>query len=77
MNTAQRTVLNLTAAMIANTSVVMTYVDRDGVVSTRTIRPLSIERCKTEPYRVVVRAYDENRNAPRTFRLSRIVSATV
>lgn len=49
------------------------YTDSDGVTSVRHIRVNSIERCLNG--HTIIRVYDLDRKAPRSFRLDRIQAA--
>jgi predicted DNA-binding transcriptional regulator YafY len=75
MNETQANVCNLTFALANGYRCGMSYTDRDGVLSARLIVPLSIER--TLGGIAIVRAFDTQRNAPRTFVLDRIGNVTV
>ncbi|WGD31207.1 WYL domain-containing protein [Ancylobacter sp. WKF20] len=50
------------------------YQDRDGVVTTRTIRPLSIHLIRYEPW-IYIHAFCETRQEERSFHSERVLSA--
>lgn len=60
-------------AVLGATPVAFTYSDTDGVQSQRHATFTAIERCQNGV--TVIRAYDLDRKAPRTFRLTRISDA--
>lgn len=68
MNRIQSNTLQLVAAMAGDAPADLVYEDCDGVVSIRTVKVLSIERCQNG--QTVARCYDLHRDAPRCFRLT-------
>lgn len=64
----------LAASMPTRSGVVIVYRDGDGIISTRSIAPTTIAHCRSTGG-VIVRAFDLNREAPRTFRAERIIAA--
>lgn len=67
-------ILALNAAILGGLTVQAVYTDSDGVVSLRNFVPYAIERGKND--QTIVRCYDLNRLAPRSFRLVNLVCVT-
>lgn len=62
---------SIIAAIVHATPVSIVYAAENGIVSARRIFPRSIERCRVNG-ESIVRAFDPQRDAPRSFRLDRI-----
>jgi predicted DNA-binding transcriptional regulator YafY len=63
--------LTLCGAVLTREHVTLAYADTHGVVSIRRVRVYAIEHCRNGV--LVARVYDEQRKAPRTFRLTGIM----
>lgn len=72
MNAAQSKVLHLAAAIVSRATVGIVYRDRSGVVSLRRVQVHAIHCCQNGQTCVLV--FDLDRKAPRTFRLTGILS---
>lgn len=70
MNQHQHDICALTYGILTATPISLIYTDRDGVTSHRIVVPLSIERAQNS--HGIVRVYDLQRTAPRTFAIERI-----
>ena len=76
LNEASLNTITLVLALGTQQHVTFVYTDRDGVVSFRTVRVLAIEKA-TKQYGPIVRCFDLNRKAPRSFRLANIDLAEI
>lgn len=70
MNDIQKDICNLVSHMMSQNICTLVYRDRDGVTSVRYIRVLGIQKADNGHH--FVRAYDTQRNAPRSFRIAAI-----
>lgn len=72
MQTTTQNRSTVVASIVRGGPLSFIYEDLDGVVSARRAEPRSIERCRVNG-ETIVRAFDVQRNAPRSFRLDRIL----
>lgn len=76
MNAIQAKTLRIVHSISTESAVYFTYTDLDGVTSIeRTVIPKSIERCKNG--QIVMRGFDLQRKASRTFRFDQITDLSV
>lgn len=76
MNAIQAKTLRIVHSISTESAMTFSYRDLDGVKSVERVAiAKSIERCKNGQF--VVRAYDLQRQASRTFRFDRITDLTV
>lgn len=75
MNATQRKILSLHLAVMLGSDHLVTYRDRTGRVSIRTVRVYAVERCQNGA--TVARVVDMHENGgPRCFHVRRIIDIT-
>ena len=62
-------------ALIEDRALAMAYIDADDVLSIRMVEPFTIKR--TDEGETIIQAFDRQRKQTRTFRLDRIITASI